>query len=237
MYIFTHHKCASSWLTVFLERVCELNGLSFSRTHISNTMPNSADIVLFTNASYQFLSHKVTDGVHVIRNPFDLLVSAYYSHKTTHSIEGWPKLAAQRRLLETLPYDVGVLLTVAFIERSDFYDVALGPFAGLREWDFDDPRFETLRMEDLVKNVNGILGLRLIREFGDRLILPTSGEFQFEQFAGGRTPGRTDPLSHYRSGEVGEWRKVLPEAAGEYVKTHFAELLAKHYPEYLAVTR
>jgi len=210
MFVFTHHKCASSWLAFFLKRVCEMNGLSLTRTHLSRAMPEPADIVLLTNVSYEFVRYQLNEGIHIIRNPFDLLVSAYYSHKTT-------------------------LLTLAFIERSDFYDVALGPFAGLRQWDFTDQRFQTLRMEDLVANVNGILGSHLKKRFGESLILPDPSEFNFERFANGRSPGDTDPLSHYRSGETGAWRKELPPHAVEYVRTHFADLLMKYYPEHLAI--
>ena len=196
-------------------------------------MPESADIMLLGNVSYEFVRYQLNEGLHIIRNPFDLLVSAYYSHKTTHSTDGWPKLELQRRLLEIAPYDVGILLTLAFIERSDFYDVALGPFAGLRQWDFNDQRFQTFRMEDLVTNVNGVLGSNLKNRFGESLILPDPSEFRFERFAGGRSPGQIDPLSHYRSGENGAWRKQLPPIAVQYIRTHFADLLMRHYPEHL----
>ena len=185
------------------------------------------------NATYAFAKDNVPSGVHVVRNPFALLSSAYHSHLRTHPIKDWPELVAQRRLLEGAPKDVGVMLTIAFIERADFYAGAVGPFAALRSWDYSDARFQTMRMEDVVRDATATVGAALHARFGDALALPDPREFKFERFSNKRPPGQVDALSHYRSGDPDQWRAELPEQALAYVKSQLRDLLERQYPDVL----
>ena len=119
--VLTHHKCASSWLADYLGLTCELNGLELAATDGDRLPAGEPSIALFRNASYEFLSDHISSGIHVVRNPLDVLVSAFYSHLSTHPLDGWPELAKQREVLCSVPRDAGLMLTVTFLERADFY--------------------------------------------------------------------------------------------------------------------
>lgn len=231
-FLLTHHKCASSWLIAYCAKVAALNGLRFGHTHFSERLVEGPlDIVALTNADYSFVRNQITSAVHVVRNPLDLICSAYYSHLSTHSLVEWPELELQRTVLQLVSKAEGMMLTLAFLERSDFYSGAIGPLLALRQWDFSDEAFTTLRMEDVVANIEDTISIRLIEMFGPELRLPNASNFCFERFSGGRQPGEIDNTSHYRVGKPGAWCGELPPSAVTYVRCHLRHLFDRYYSE------
>ncbi len=209
-----------------------MNGCSYNSSHYSNIdLRAGADFNAYVNASYAAAVQLGGGGLHVIRNPLDILVSAYHSHLKTHSLFEWPELARQRSILQENDEVSGYFLTLAFIERDDFYNGAIGPLYALRNWNFADPEFQTLRMEDIVKDPDGALGAAIRSRLPDCL-LPAGAQHSFEAVAG-RPFGSTDDGSHYRSGQPDQWRDTLPIAVVRYVQTHYRELLEAFYPESL----
>ncbi|ACS87336.1 hypothetical protein Dd703_3578 [Musicola paradisiaca Ech703] len=227
--ILSHHKCATSWLRVYLEEFCSINSIPLSASHLShifNDNPNGIDIL--TNSSYDFIKDKMDDGIHIIRNPLDIIVSAYHSHKKTHSVDGWPELARQREIINEVSEEEGYYLTLAFLERDDFYNGAVGPLHGLRHWNYDDHRFLTIKMEDLVKNPNGIIEsyLKEKLQFNHSV---RSEKYTFSSFSG-RTIGNIDESSHYRSGKENQYIGTLPAGVIKYIRCHYKTILEKFYP-------
>ena len=172
-------------------------------------------------------------ALHIIRNPLDIVQSAYYSHLSTHPLSGWPQLEMQRRILANCSKEDGIFLTLAFLEQHEFYPRTPGPLHALRHWRFDDPRISTIRMEDLIADVNGVLGNRVLESLGKNIRLPELEEFTFERVSGGRRVGEVDDTSHYRSGLAGKWRSELPEAAIAYCRQNFSTVLERYYPDAL----
>jgi hypothetical protein len=233
---FSHHKCATLWLESYFAKTAELNGRTFFRANLSEYLPAAADIVFFGNAAYDFVSQHGIFGCHIIRNPLNLIVSAYYSHLATHPRDvGWPSLLPQRNLLKSVDKREGMFLTLAFLERADIDSRWIGPLLALRQWDYADHRFQTLRMEDMVTRPEHFLRplLSPLRNDGD-VLLPADGEMSFENFSGGRKPGEIDNTSHYRDGSAESWKTELPPAIIQYVRTWFGDLLGRFYPESLA---
>jgi hypothetical protein len=80
---------------------------------------------------------------HVIRDPRDVLVSAYFSHKTSHPTAIWPALEAQRRCLTSLSVEDGLLATLDFI----------GPvFEDMMSWADAPSDVLEVRFDELVTN-------------------------------------------------------------------------------------
>ena len=231
---FTHHKCASAWLSTYLNEFCKLNSLDLFATHYSNIIPDEfCAINVFANASYPYIMQRFDQGIHIIRNPLDVIVSAYYSHKNTHPIDDWPQLAEQRVLLDKIDEGQGLFVTLAFLERDNFYSGAVGTLHGLRHWNFEDDRFVTLRMEDLVQNPGKTLG-SLLRSRYPMCCLPSDDRYTFEGITG-RRKGEIDETSHYRSGKADQWKEILPPAIVEYIKINFSSILLKYYPDCLNI--
>lgn len=233
--IMTHHKCASTFVFHYMGKVCDLNGLLLFASHLGTAQPRpDYQVSLLTNAVYYRIKDAIRQpAIHIIRNPLDLVVSAYYSHLSTHSAEHWPQLRHQRNILQNCSKEAGFFLTLAFLEQEEFYPQTPGSLHALRAWRLDDPRVRTLRMEDLVLDVESVLGGMVMETLGDALQLPRSEDFSFERITGGRRPGEIDESSHYRSGLPDTWRRELPDPIIAYIRAHFHAFLDRYYPHAL----
>ncbi|NND69939.1 MAG: hypothetical protein HKN43_00005, partial [Rhodothermales bacterium] len=79
---------------------------------------------------------------HIIRDPRDIVISAYYSHRYSHATDGWPELTQYRELLKSMTEEEGLLEEIRFRSRS---------FKHLESWDFDNPDIHEIRFEEFVK--------------------------------------------------------------------------------------
>ena len=234
--VLTHHKCASIFVQEYLERICRMNDLRMFHSYEGMAQPRpECDISFLMNAEYPLIERALSvPAVHIIRNPLDIVQSAYYSHRSQHRVQGWPQLVLQRDLLANVTKEEGFYLTTAFLEREDMSPRTPGPLHALRFWSFDDTRIVTVRMEDLVADVNQVLGRHVVSGLGRNTQLPPSEDYTFERMSGGRRVGEVDEKSHYRSGRAGAWRDELPGALIAYVRTNFRTVLERYYPESLA---
>ena len=232
--ILTHHKCGTTWVGWLVHHVCELNGLTMFRSHLGTATPSAADhISLLSNSQYaQVSGHLGHRNLHIIRNPLSVVLSAYHSHCSTHPTHGWPALDAQRALLQQRDEAEGMLLTLAFLESAGFYPDTPGPLHAIQAWNYDDERIETMRMEDITRDVESFLGKICQHPDYEDLVLPNVSDFLFESFTG-RSIGVIDNNSHYRSGSPDAWRAELPPSVVAYVRAHFRPLLQRYYPEAL----
>src|SRR5688572_14278774 len=147
---FGHHKCGSTMLLIVIERLCHYMGLKHAHFHspkqwkydgISRTLDDvvedlKLDFVSYISADTKFIADKQKyRGIHVIRDPRDIIVSSYFSHRYSHPTDYWPELSEFRKLLEKLPEEEGLLENIKFIAklRVDGWDLNL--FNTLMDWD------------------------------------------------------------------------------------------------------
>jgi hypothetical protein len=113
------------------------------------------DVLIYTNADIdQAQQLPPSRGFHVVRDPRDILVSAYFSHKHSHPSDKWPELEPHRALLQTLSLAEGLAAEMVFS-----HDV----FAAMEAWDYEQPHVLELHMEDLTANPDR--GFRQIAQF------------------------------------------------------------------------
>ena len=94
---FGHHKCASTWITNIVFDICAINGFRPYQKQINliedlenEISPNKVDFYICQTSIYEKVSKiKNYKGFHVIRDPRDIIISAYFSHLYSHSTEGW----------------------------------------------------------------------------------------------------------------------------------------------------
>lgn len=238
--VFTHHKCASKWLVSVLTACSAAFDKPLFKTHLSRSSPpqgRNFDISLVVNSDYDtciesygpWLTPGSRPALHVIRNPLDIVVSAYYSHLSAHSLVDWPQLAHQRDILLSLDKTSGMLATWVFLERGDFHAGAIGPLSALRRWNFDDPRIKTVRMEDLVGDV----------EFARSELWSLLGEdpaeilsqFTFDKLSGGRPAGVVDNENHYRSGLPHQWMHEMDRSLARAICQSYKHIIDTYYPD------
>jgi hypothetical protein len=81
-------------------------------------------------------------GFHVIRDPRDILVSGYYSHRNSHPTDGLPHYAAHRDRLQTVSKEEGLMLEMDFSSQC---------ISDLAEWNYDRPNVLEVKMETLTQ--------------------------------------------------------------------------------------
>ena len=142
---FGHHKCMTTWVRHVLQRVCnelnwkyvEMNGPEYVRT-------NKVDMLSYQDPDMEIV-RTLEDfvGFHIIRDPRDIVVSAYFSHLHSHPTDNWPELIAYRAQLQRLSKDDGLLLELKFLRKL---------FKQLYEWNYAQENVLELKMEDVIAN-------------------------------------------------------------------------------------
>jgi hypothetical protein len=238
---FTHHKCASAWLSGVLHSYyAEQQRQRVFHSYKSEEFPENPSAyryLLLINADYPFLRDKIKRAVHVIRNPLSVVVSAYFSHLSVHPVDKWPLLAAQRQLLQGISEEEGMGATVEFLSRPAFDDGVVGPLWGLSHFDYDDERILTVRMEDLVATPQLVL-CRAFSFLGEECpadLLSQLDGHAFENKSGGRKPGTVDSTSHYRSGNPSDWVNHLSLQCARAIYHDHKPFMDRFYPTTAAV--
>jgi hypothetical protein len=261
-----HHKCATRWINGVLRPVCRELGLRravvWNHAMFDGDLPayvaqSKIDFLAYTNADYECVRQlPAVRGFHVVRDPRDICVSAYFSHRYSHETKHWPELVEHRQQLERLSFDEGLLLDMKFVENH---------FQEMYCWNYEDPNFLQVKMERLTADpyrqflkIFDFLGIlderrmtgrywlahglsrRLQRWSGGRLTLNGHGQRlpaekllaivwqnEFDRKSGGRRPGQEDKASHYRKGKPGDWRAHFQPEHIRYFKEQYNPLLLK----------
>jgi hypothetical protein len=149
---FGHHKCATGWISKILMEVCFRLGLSLDITHREIEFEDfptlndyadahNAEFLLYTNAKIEHVRDlQFAGGFHVIRDPRDVLVSAYYSHLHSHPTDNWPALEDHREKLESVSKEEGLF------EEMDF---SAEEFEDMYNWDYTRDDVLELKLEEL----------------------------------------------------------------------------------------
>ena len=149
---FGHHKCATGFIDGILREVCYHMGLRFRIAHgefnfaEDGSLPafvehKNVDLLAYTNADLQHAAGlPLYRGFHVVRDPRDVLVSAYFSHRNSHGTRNWTELVAHREALQTCSKEEGLFLEMEF-SRPFFEDMA--------RWDYQQSAVLELHMEEL----------------------------------------------------------------------------------------
>jgi len=147
-----HHKCASSWFRRIFEDVARWTGrrsdgfdnpVQFGDNLPEHITGHQLEMISFTNADWRHVQPIGEHlAVHLIRDPRDVLVSAYFSHRYSHATDGWPELIPHRQRLESLNEEDGLL---AEIEFSECY------LRQIDGWNYQAPGVMELRFETLTQ--------------------------------------------------------------------------------------
>lgn len=167
-------------------------------------------------------------GVHLFRDPRDMVVSGYFSHRNSHPIEVdgvlWRELIRHRINLLKMDKDAGMAAEVEF--SGYFLDHMLS-------WDYDAPNVLAVRMEDLVSDPMGqwrrvLAHWQVLDLLPDGYLDQLLQTYSFDQMAGGgRKIGQEDQTSHYRKGVAGDWRNHLTDEHLKLFRKRYGDLVER----------
>ena len=134
---------------------------------------HEVDFLAYTNANRDY----VTDlpfyrGFHVVRDPRDVIVSAYFSHLYSHGTKNWPELEAHRRELQGLSKEDGLLCEMEF-SRQEFEE--------MYAWDYEQEHVLELKMEELT--AQPVEGFLQVAQFLDILDARAAARNDVQRFA------------------------------------------------------
>jgi hypothetical protein len=233
---FGHHKCATQWMRRIVTDVCKvigreplvIRGWREFRGDLAAAVPSrSSTFLCCMNADMKHLRRLChldngLRGFHIVRDPRDVVVSAYYSHLYSHTpFEG---LAERRARLQSATKKEGLLLELENRKHE---------FRSMLEWDYDQPNVLELRMEDVttaaaeeIPRITEFLGLGAADGLTVTRLREIVAAHDFAVLAG-RRPGVEDVSSHYRKGVKGDWVNHFDREHVLYFKEHYGELLIK----------
>ena len=153
---FGHHKCASTWIESICELVCHELGIRFKIVYEARDVgydlqgyvkDNDIEFLAFANAGYDQVKTLGSNvkAFHVVRDPRDIVVSAYYSHLKTHPTHAWPELVEYRKELQSLDKEAGILREIEFREEQ-FKEMSGWPESS------EAPNIIEIKMEELTAN-------------------------------------------------------------------------------------
>jgi hypothetical protein len=263
---FGHHKCASTWIHSIIDWVCADAGWKlaylydekpFGTDLASYVAAEKIDFVSYVNANPKYVNLGTFRGFHVVRDPRDLVVSAYFSHKNSHPTTDWPELPAHREKLNKLSKSDGLFAEMEF-NRPVLEE--------MRAWDYNQEHVLELRQEELTPDpyrsflsVFGFLGVldeenfakkrqvpylmraanniwwrqnklpwrRAMDKIPAERLLGIVHNNRFSNYAGGRKKGQADEQSHYRKGEAGDWANHFTPEHVAHFKELYGDLVSR----------
>jgi len=228
------HECASGWLNRITAELAAAAGLRYEEfnrpemfgsdlgTHIE---ANNLECISWTNTHYRMIQDLDFRAFHVVRDPRDLFVSAYFSHRNSHPTDDWPKLVPFREKLLAVSKEEGLILELDFLSRV---------FDRFRAMDLNDPRILQLTLERI--SPNDLAELERAYEFiglFDRGLKPrhcrrVMKANSFEKRSRGRKKGVEDQQSHYRKGVAGDWQNHFTEEIRTVFKERCNDILIQY---------
>lgn len=258
---FGHHKAATTFIGQHIvQRVAGHLGLRSDLVHSPVTFnydlnhfitDQGTKFLLYINAQDHFVNQiqEPVKGFHVIRDPRDCIVSAYYSHRKSHPVDGWPELVEHRNNLQSLTTEEGLLAEITFSFQLLTDGIPLSPLVSMGDWNYKRPNILELKYEDMINNSDafflqifqflGLLSSDRVEAFGRvakkvirnrNLYTPTIGRSNlahiisansFSTLSDGRLPGAQNTASHYRKGIAGDHKELFtPKVKEKFIDTY-----------------
>ncbi|MGB5832307.1 MAG: sulfotransferase domain-containing protein [Thiohalocapsa sp.] len=162
---FGHHKAATSWVIKILSDLAHLNGFRIETINTAGEL-NQAILDRLASGETQFLAFRNADpaylpalgsfvGFHIIRDPRDILVSSYFSHRNSHPTENWPELAEHSARLQRLDQTSGLVADMEFCTELTTNGFSVRPLTCMRDWDYERKDIHELKYEEVILDPYG----------------------------------------------------------------------------------
>lgn len=218
-----HHKCASSWIFKLFKALGRQASFGIgvvARLENIDSI-NNRNLWIVGNCEYP----KSVDAkiINIVRDPRDILVSAYFSHKYSHPFKNWDALMGQRKFLEESSFEDGL---VSELEFSKQY------FEDLRSWNVCDDKAKTFKYEDIFQNEKRFLRISCdhlrMRLPNNLVLLGILKSYSFSSLSGGRGIGEENKHHHYRKGISGDWKNHFTPKVIDFFKDRYGDLLLQY---------
>jgi len=243
-----YHKCMTNYFRQVLKHVAIESGLAFNNftANAASLYHEAANVsqktMFFIPNAFVIEYNKLPPylGSHLIRDPRDILVSAYRYHLWTK--ETWANLPISRGLLTWLNVsDLGLQKIAqgkSYVELLNIVDKDTGYMLELNrmsrsirvmtEWNYQTPFILELRYEDVFGNEE-FWFTKLLKHFGfsGESIQSALNVVKKASFQNKKERGRTGEKMHATFGKPYQWPDTLPESILKTFKQRHTETLIK----------
>jgi hypothetical protein len=225
VFVACHHKVMTTYFHAVLRILSAGLNLKFQKVNFEQA-PQGTDVLLSMQSAFDPKLFGACRGVHLIRDPRDMIVSGYHYHKWTH--EPWVHRkdengrSYQEKLNACSKHD-GLFMEI------DHFIYIYGDI--LRKWDIGDPNVLEVQYEQLMGSERRALYEEMFRHLGfaDRELTFACRLMElFEsESRTGRKTGSEAAKSHIRSGRAGQWRGELAPEHRAYIEAELGDILRK----------
>lgn len=225
LFVATHHKVMTTYFNAVLKLLGFGLKLPYQRVHIEHPSP-AVRMVLSMHGKLNLPRLRPYRGVHIMRDPRDMIVSGYHYHKWTH--EEWVHR----------PDDQGVSYQQKLnrVENHDGLFMEIDHFIffyreTLENWDMNDPDILEVSYDDLMGDQRNTVYDDIFKHLGFKNAdLNLAGDLMRLFEAKSRTGRTSDGIaaqSHVRSGKSGQWKAELSANHIAYIERELGPVLRK----------
>lgn len=201
-----YHKVGTVWFLRILREAAAHFGMSFDtgsdyRSIVNFEQARGSDVFLDLGSHVRLDKLGPYVGSHMIRDPRDMIVSAYFYHLWTS--EPWANLPmaehrgmSYREYLNSLDREHGIL---AEMRRMSFW------ISHMAAWDYNNPCMFEIRYEDIMRDEPAVFRAMFTHYgFSSEAIEKSceiAAKYTFTRMA------RKGAQTHLRSGKIGEWEE------------------------------
>jgi len=221
-----YHKVGTAWFIRVLRTISRYYGLQFQCCD-QDYLKRETDVFMEYMSRVNINKLPEYVGSHMIRDPRDIIISAYYYHLWTK--EEWAHIP--RKSLNNLTYQ-------AHLNSLNQEEGLLAEMEGtskeiieeMSQWNYKNPNFIEIKYEDIIKNEEAIF-YKIFNhyEFSQEAIdncLNIADKYSFKNKV--RTNnGVTIQKSHLRSGRTEEWKEIYNIHHKNRFKELFGDVLIK----------
>ena len=225
MFVATHHKAMTTYFHAVLRPLCFALNIPFDR--VNSELPDRrAKLFLSMQGKQDFKALGAYRGVHVMRDPRDMIVSGYHYHKWTH--ETWvhrldDQGESYQEKLNRLDMRDGLFLEIQhfifFYRRT------------LEAWDMTNPCMLEVSYESLMGPERNSIYTKIFTHLGFEsaeleLAVDLMRLFEAESRTGKKS-GAVSKNSHLRSGKPRQWETDLMPEHLDYINQELGPILSK----------
>ncbi len=219
-----YHKVGTAWFIRVLRAISRCYGLKFQQCS-QNDLKRNTDIFMEYMSRIDVAKLPNYVGSHMIRDPRDVVISAYFYHLWTK--EEWAHIPRNslnnqtyQEYLNSLSQEEGLLAEMEGTSKEVIEEMS--------QWNYNNPNFFEFKYEDIITNEPEVFSKIFQHyQFNQEAVencIKIAGKFSFKNKSN-RQEGIINQKSHLRSGRIGEWQEVFNQHHKRRFKELFGDLL------------
>ena len=218
----THHRAGTVWMADVFRGVCSTLDLRFFSAR-QDDVPRDFDVFVHEHSRFRFSDLPEHRGLHMIRDPRDVIVSGCFYHQT--SAEEW--LHERRPEYGGMTYQERLRGYSTFEDQLLFemQEVGSHTLHEMLSWDYSKANFWEAKYEELIVDVE----LTLFRQVFEFLNFPHKVMPQCLKIVDQRSIWSATVFNrrHVRSGAAGQWKTYFNETHRRRFSELFGDALVQ----------